>query len=187
MQRLSRLLGHPLQLTSRPGKGSCFRVVLPAAPAIARPLQTLPEFTRTGPRPAVAALPQRILVIDDESDIRQATVALLRGHVQEVQAVATETEAAQALTRAQTAGADIQAMVCDYRLGDGADGLEAGLRLQRELAPQAMLLLITGETAPERLQRVRDAGVPVLFKPVNAQELIELLAHWQQPAVDIAL
>jgi signal transduction histidine kinase len=35
VQRLSRLLGHPVQMHSRPGRGTHFRVVLPAARAMA--------------------------------------------------------------------------------------------------------------------------------------------------------
>jgi signal transduction histidine kinase len=39
VQRLSRLLGHPAQMHSRPGRGTFFRVVLPAVdvPAAPRP------------------------------------------------------------------------------------------------------------------------------------------------------
>jgi hypothetical protein len=37
-------------------------------------------------------------------------------------------------------------------------------------------LLITGETAPQRLQQVRDAKVTVLFKPVGASALMQALA-----------
>jgi CheY-like chemotaxis protein len=124
--------------------------------------------------------------VDDEADIREASGALLQGYAADVQAVANEAQAAVALRQAQAAGTPFEALICDYRLGDGADGLEAGQRLQRSLAPQAALLLITGETSPERLQRVRDAQVPVLFKPVKTQELIDMLAALHRP-VDVAL
>jgi AmiR/NasT family two-component response regulator len=38
------------------------------------------------------------------------------------------------------------------------------------------LLLITGETSPDRLQRVRESRVPVLFKPVAAESLLRAMA-----------
>jgi signal transduction histidine kinase len=187
VQRLSRLLAHPLQVRSRPARGTCFRVVLPAAPAgVQAPMPRVAEFSRSGRYLAAAALPQRILIVDDEADIREASGALLQGYAADVQAVANEAQAAVALRQAQAAGTPFEALICDYRLGDGADGLEAGQRLQRSLAPQAALLLITGETSPERLQRVRDAQVPVLFKPVKTQELIDMLAALHRP-VDVAL
>ena len=37
-------------------------------------------------------------------------------------------------------------------------------------------MLVTGETAPERLQRVRASGVPVLFKPVVEESLLRAMA-----------
>ena len=37
------------------------------------------------------------------------------------------------------------------------------------------LLLLTGETSPQRLQSVREAGVPVLFKPVVPERLLQAL------------
>jgi hypothetical protein len=38
-------------------------------------------------------------------------------------------------------------------------------------------LLITGETSPDRLLRVRESGVPVLFKPVVADSLLLAMAE----------
>ncbi len=49
--------------------------------------------------------------------------------------------------------------------------------MRERFAPEAQLLIVTGETSPERLQRVRASGVPVLFKPVRAQTLLRTLAE----------
>ena len=40
---------------------------------------------------------------------------------------------------------------------------------------------MTGETAPDRLQRVADSGLPVLFKPVSAEVLLQALADLAYP------
>ena len=72
--------------------------------------------------------------------------------------------------------------MCDYRLSKGADGLEAAHRLRAKFNPDLPILLVTGETSPQRLQRVRDSGVPVLFKPVVAQNLLQTLAKLQTKA-----
>jgi CheY-like chemotaxis protein len=53
-----------------------------------------------------------------------------------------------------------------------------GQRLQRRFGLAAPLVLVTGETAPERLQRVRASGVPVLFKPVSAATLLRMLGDF---------
>ena len=68
-------------------------------------------------------------------------------------------------------------LLCDYRLADGADGLDAGLRLSQADGAATPLLLITGETSPDRLQRVRESQVPVLFKPVVADLLLQAMAE----------
>jgi signal transduction histidine kinase/CheY-like chemotaxis protein len=191
VQRLSRLLGHPVQMHSRPGRGTHFRVVLPAAGAQANAL--------AGPFPRAAigaaenerqsqarpALPGRVLLLDDELEIREAMTGLLRSHAIDAHAVADEAGAAAALRQASIEGRPFDLLVCDYRLADGADGLDAGLRLSQQLQGQrhgeqgaaTPLLLITGETAPERLQRVRESKVPVLFKPVVAASLLQAMAE----------
>jgi CheY-like chemotaxis protein len=179
VQRLSRLLGHPVQMHSRPGRGTFFRVVLPAvgAPVGAlSPSAEAPSALRRGPAPM---LPARVLLLDDELEIREAMTGLLRSHAVDAHAVASEEAAAEALRRAAAEGRPFELLLCDYRLADGADGLDAGLRLSQGGGARAAtpLLLITGETSPDRLLRVRESRVPVLFKPVAAESLLRAMAE----------
>ena len=178
VRRLSRLLGHPVQMHSRPGRGTHFRVVLPTVPPQVSAL--------VGPFPAgsaelsvrrrAAALPGRVLLMDDELEIREAMTGLLRSHAIDAHAVADEAAAAEALHQARAEGRPFGLLMCDYRLADGVDGLDVGLRLSRHLGTELPLLLITGETSPDRLQRVRESGVPVLFKPVAPDALLQAMA-----------
>jgi CheY-like chemotaxis protein len=93
-----------------------------------------------------------------------------------VRTVADEAGAVEELARAEAERQPFDMLLCDYRLADGADGLDAGLRLQQRLNSGVPLLLVTGETAPHRLQRVRESGVPVLFKPVVAEKLLQTMS-----------
>ena len=182
VQRLSRLLGHAVHLHSRPGRGSRFRVVLPRAEPVQAAAQAaaLWQPDRSGRfRLPQQRLPQRVLIVDDEIDIREAMLVLLRSCSITATAVGDEAQAQAALAQAVAAGRPYEALLCDYRLANGANGLDAGQRLQRRFGPALSLLLITGETAPERLQRVRDSKVPVLFKPVAANTLMQALADCQ--------
>jgi CheY-like chemotaxis protein len=183
VQRLSRLLGHPVQMHSRLGRGTHFRVVVPAVSAAAReligalaPAATADAATgqRRGPAPV---LPGRVLLLDDELEIREAMMGLLRSHAIDAHAVADEAGAAAALQQASGEGRPFDLLLCDYRLADGADGLDAGLRLSQGQGMTTPLLLITGETSPDRLQRVRESQVPVLFKPVVADSLLQAMAE----------
>lgn len=183
VQRLSRLLDHPVEVQSQIGRGTRFRVYVsatrrPAGMPISHVPATLQqeESMRQPPaQPPSRALPRRVLLIDDEAEIRSAMSALLRAHAFDVQAVVDERAAAMALAQAESDGRPFELLLCDFRLADGGSGLEAGLRLHRRNGKPMPLLLITGETAPERLQRVRDSGVPVLFKPVNADRLLQAI------------
>jgi signal transduction histidine kinase/ActR/RegA family two-component response regulator len=180
VRRLSDLLRHPVQVYSRPGRGSRFRILLPSAPAqppsgaTATTLSALPQ-THSAP----LDLPRHVLLIDDEADIGDAMTALLTSHGIRLHAVHDETQAAAAFGIAAREGTGFDAMLCDYRLANGADGLDAALRLRQRFNPDLPVLLITGETAPARLQRVRELGVPVLFKPVAAEALLAALAKIQ--------
>jgi signal transduction histidine kinase/CheY-like chemotaxis protein len=183
VQRLSRLLGHPVQMHSRPGRGTHFRVVVPAVSAAARELVGVLSSAATAEEAAerrrgpVPVLPGRVLLLDDELEIREAMMGLLRSHAIDAHAVADEAGAAAALQQASGEGRPFDLLLCDYRLADGADGLDAGLRLSQGQGMTTPLLLITGETSPDRLQRVRESQVPVLFKPVVADSLLQAMAE----------
>ncbi len=169
VRRLSLLLDHPVSLRSHAGRGSRFRVAVPCvAPRPANPVRA-PEAEPPH------RLPQRVLLVDDETDITDALGAFLEVWGVDSSAARDEASAALALSAARHNGRPFDAMLCDFRLADGADGLDAALRLRERFAPGLPLLLITGETAPERLLRVRDSGVPVLFKPVDPDRLLQAL------------
>jgi signal transduction histidine kinase len=169
VQRLSRLLRHPVAVRSRPGRGSRFRVMLPTAPAPKDRPATVPMTRAVALQPGT--LPQRVLLLDDEADIRDAMTALLATWSIEVKAVSDEPTAIVALAHAAASGRPMDMLICDYRLPDGDNGLDVGLRLHARFGMAWPLLLVTGETAPEPMQRARDANVPVLFKPVDAGAL----------------
>lgn len=117
-----------------------------------------------------------MLLLDDEADITDALAAFLHGEGIATATARDEAEAVQRIAQATTAGQPFDAMLCDHRLADGANGLDVALRLRAQAGTAPGLLLITGETAPERLQRVHDSGVPVLFKPAQPERLLQALA-----------
>ena len=171
--RLCRLLAHRLDLRSTAGRGTRFRLHLPLAQAPAgSPAHTPPAPWR--PQDGEAQRPRRILVLDDEAEVRAAMQTLLRMHGLDVALAADEAQAVQALQSAQAQGQPITRLICDIRLAQGQDGLRVGQALARRFAPLG-LLLVTGETAPEHLQHVKEAGIPVLFKPVNPAKLLAAL------------
>jgi CheY-like chemotaxis protein len=171
VRRLGTLLNAPVSVQSRSGHGSRFRVVVAMAP----PQDILPP---SGSRPMQErrALPKRILLIDDESAIAEAMAALLGSYGVEFHAVRDEAAATAAFSQAAAQGTYFEALISDYRLADGANGLDVAQRLRHQFAPKLPVLLVTGETAPDKLRLVRDSGIPVLLKPVAADALLKSLS-----------
>jgi signal transduction histidine kinase len=154
VRRLAAILGHGLSVDSRPGKGSVFRLTLARAEA--------PAAAPQAADPAPLARPGLILVIDDEAAIRAGMSALLTGWGHRVLA-AEGGEAALALLAAEDRPPDL--IISDYRLR-GEDGLAVIRRLQRQLGVRPPAILLTGDTAPERLREAEASGYPLLHKPL---------------------
>jgi CheY-like chemotaxis protein len=64
----------------------------------------------------------------------------------------------------------LDVLLTDLRLQAGDDGLQV-LQGVRALQPGLRAVLITGDTAPDRLRQAQSAGVPLLHKPVTLKTL----------------
>lgn len=163
VERLSNLLGHPMRVRSRYGRGSMFEVGvgLTAAPALPAP-----------PPAAVASHAAAILVLDDDPTVLQSTGLFLQQLGYEPLLTANVQRALAILQgRAQLP----QAMLVDYRLGAGQTGIAAAQAIRAELRSPIAVILLTGDMQPEVLQEARAAGCQVLHKPVDPEKLDALL------------
>jgi PAS domain S-box-containing protein len=151
------------------GQGSEFVVRLPLmreplAPAVA------PSHK---PERAPQALPQFILVVDDNVDAAEMLAMLLRldGHY-----VRTAYDGLATLDLARAQPPDV--VVCDIGM-PGIDGLEVARRLRQELGlKQALLVALTGYGGEGERRRCQDAGFNAhLVKPVDVRDLEGLLAR----------
>src|SRR5690606_25204967 len=79
VRRLSRLLGHPVQVISSRGRGSCFRLILASAtPAHSSPSSF--DGQRSGMFQTLGPLPRRVLALDNETDILDALTSFLAAY-----------------------------------------------------------------------------------------------------------
>jgi len=159
-QGLARALGQQLTLVSKPERGTVFRFSLPVARigVVAGSADIAPS----GPN----VFDVRVLVIDDDESVRTGMRQLLGAWGCECD-VADSIEEAQALARAHPPGL----VISDYRLRELRTGAEAIAALRAEFGAALPALLITGDTAPQRLREARATGVPLLHKPVLPSEL----------------
>lgn len=170
VDRLCRLLGYPIELRSSVGKGSMFAVTVPLGaredfvPSATHP-ETSGVFDLTG------AL---VLVIDDEGAVQEGMAALLRKWRCDVLTAGSGREMLQQLVSVQRLP---DLIVSDYRLRGGENGIEVVEMLRNEFNVDIPALLVTGDTAPDRLRDAEASGLPILHKPLNPARLRTLIAN----------
>lgn len=160
VRRITAILGHDLDLDSRPGKGSAFRLAVArgAAAEVVQALAEQPSLTVVDPRPGV------IVAIDDEAAIRTAMAELLRSWGHQVVAAGGAQEALDLL--AADGGLKPDLLICDYRLRGDEDGVAVIRRLQAAFGAELPAILITGDTAADRIREAQASGHPLLHKPL---------------------
>jgi len=161
--RLAPLMGGEVHVASVPGEGSTFTLSIPyvAADAGVAP-------AGDGRSVSVNLQGRRVLVIDDE--------ALVRASMREqLHAWGAEVDEADGLAQARDIKRQGRAhawslCLCDLRLRNGEDGIQTAQRL-RDANPGLPVILITGDTAPARIEQAARSGLPLLHKPVGPAQL----------------
>jgi signal transduction histidine kinase/CheY-like chemotaxis protein len=166
VRRLTNLLGHRLSLGSAPGKGSVFRIGAP----LAKPEDVaLDEEDETALGDLAHGL---ILVVDDETAIQEAMKSLLEswGHT-----VITAGSGEEMLAKVVDCTQRPDLIISDYRLRDD-NGIAVIEQLQSEFNHAIPAMLLTGDTAPDRLAEARESGFVLLHKPLSEARLRAAMA-----------
>ena len=188
VQRLAQLLNTRVDLSSTLHKGTCVRVLVRAAQAV------LPA---PGASPAAAAAAAamveeeslanvRILIIDDERTILEGLSVVLANWGAEVLAAQTR---AEALALADAWAQPPEVVISDLLLQGGDSGLDVIAALERHprgIGADTARLLVTGETKPDRLREVANAGITVLYKPVSPRVLRQAIQAQRAAAAQSA-
>jgi CheY-like chemotaxis protein/anti-sigma regulatory factor (Ser/Thr protein kinase) len=164
VRRLAQLLGLRVKLKSEFGRGSVFSIRLPRAPALGAPA---PAQAAAQDADAAALDGRHILVLDDEPAVRVGMRELLELWGCRVAACSGYEEAQRLLDDYDL---DVDVIVADLRLRQHENGIETVRRL-RERMGEVPALLVTGDTAPERLREAQASGLPLLHKPVSGENL----------------
>ncbi len=170
VERVGRMLDHPIKLTSRPGYGSIFGVQLPIAAA---------ETAQPPHVPFVSAAHYRqfdgciVLCVDNEPAILNGMSALL-GNWQCTVLAALSTEDALRLMEEKSIAPDI--ILADYHLerGTGIDCIDAVREAARFKVPA---VLITADRSPYVEERSRELELHLLRKPLKPAALRALMTR----------
>lgn len=167
-QGLAETIGSAITVRSIKGRGSVFGFELAAAdrPVIHETKQTPNQLTFSG---------KTVLVIDDDAKVRVSMQELISSW--NCTCVISDS-AADALSQINDNSIDI--MLVDYRLGNNLTGLDAVKEIRQHLSAQIPAVIITGDTAAEKIKEILEADAKLMHKPVSVDhlksEMISLLA-----------
>lgn len=174
VQRLADLLGHAIDVRSRPDKGSVFAVEVPLARGQPGRSPADREHPDGPPAQDAAGRSAAILIVEDEPMTCEMLKVVLEdeGH-----RAATAGNGRQALDLVEQQAIRPDLVLSDYNLPNGLNGLEVVARVQQMLHREIPSIILTGDTSAETLSEIARRGGVHLSKPVGPQELIELIQH----------
>jgi len=162
VKRLTVLLDTALHWRSLAGQGSMFAVDAALAAGAIGTAASGVEGSADAPVQGM------VLVVDDDLAIQHAMTSLLESWGLTVIAAGSGREMCAAVA---SCGVCPSLLICDYRLRDGERGDEVIQQLRGEFNEDIPGLLITGDTAADRLAEAQASGFLLLHKPVSGGRL----------------
>ncbi len=170
VQRLGDLLGAPISVRSRVGRGSVFAVDVPVAHAPAPvPAFASSSSSREGGIPLPSAGPSHaILIVEDDDEIRDTLKLLFDGRGF---CTFAARDGDQALAIASNCGTSLDLIVADYNL-PGLNGLEVVAKIVEAAARRIPAIMLTGDISAATLRDIAEQHHVHLHKPVDARNLM---------------
>jgi len=168
VDRLCRLLKHPIEVRSTVDKGSCFSIALPL---VRIPASTFTKQPVMSQRFAVTD-EKLVVVIDDDPLVLEGMGGLIRSWGCSVVTGNTDSAVLDGLARYDELP---NVIISDYHLRDGKTGIEAIACLRRALTAPIPAFLMSGDTDLDPSREAQLNGYPLLHKPVEPAALRAML------------
>jgi len=169
--RIARMLNHDIDVSSSPGRGSCFSVTVPLAGETDIQKSESPAVVHVE---ASGFKDLVVLCVDNEPDILEAMNLLLdRWGCPTVMLAESQAQATQQVLRLGTP----DFVLVDYHLSDQSHGLQVMQHLDKILGTQLPAIVITADRSGELEDAVRNRGYGLLRKPIRPAALRALMTN----------
>lgn len=168
VERACALLQHPLQLRSVVGRGTLFSVDLPRAQPQSQPSPEAVFRHHVHPRDFSNMV---VLLIENDDELRNAMSITMEQWSVDVLTTSSCDEAVELLNEIDIIP---DAIVADYQLDDGKDGLSAIQRLRSVCGP-IPACIISANRSPDLVRACAAGQLPLLYKPIDPPSLREFL------------
>ncbi len=159
-----------VNLFSKVGKGTEFKVYLPAQSSDSGGVREPASVNEIDPPSGCGEL---ILIVDDESGIRDVTIATLEKHGYRA---LSARDGGEALEIYRLRGDEIRLVITDLVM-PGLDG-HATIRALRAITPDALVIATSGVGKAEMISDMKNLGVSAFLpKPYTAEKLLEVIAE----------
>jgi CheY-like chemotaxis protein len=171
VERISRVLEHPVRVKSEPDRGSVFSVEVPVAAAVSA---GSPRRSPVRADPAQLA-GMAVLCIDNDPQILDGMEALLGGWGCQV---LKASDLPSAIAAIESVKPILSGLLVDYHLDNG-NGIDAIVEIRKRFGADLPAILITADRTPPVRDEARARDVPIVNKPVKPAALRALLAQWR--------
>jgi CheY-like chemotaxis protein len=170
---MARLLKGEVSFRSRPGRGAVFEIVLPLSAEregfVSRTPDKAKPTTRAEGEDRASLRGWRVVIVEDDPMVAKSIELSFQ-----TLGIHAEIFGSAEMALAQSDILDADFYISDFIL-PGMTGIELLDTLQRRSDRPIQAVLVTGETAPGRVELVSSSRWPVLFKPAELSKLLTVM------------
>ncbi len=172
VEKIARMLGHRVRVSSVPGRGSRFSIEVPLS-------RQLPVRHPSVEVDAVPTLTERLVgarvwVVDNDAAICAGMRTLLESWGCQVVTALGEEDLARQVDGFH---ADADLLIVDYHLDQGHNGIEVVSAVNARRARPLPVLMITANHGNELKQDLKGLGYTLMHKPVRPMKLKTAMIH----------
>ncbi len=169
VKRLATLLNYNIEIQSELGQGASFNIDVP----IAKENACSKVAKKVEPQQLPTSLQGfRVILVDDEASIREGIETLLSSWGCEITCFESSSQCCDFLEKNDF---QPQVILSDYRLQHNKTGLQLVNDVQQLMKVKIPSVIITGDTAPDRLMEAKKEGHLLLHKPVQPMQIRSFL------------